>query len=224
MSEEKPGEVGKQLSYKLGVPRIDETLDGVDGGTNLLVTGSGVDKDSFVHGSVSRGIEDDETVIYVTTGESAEDVLRSYDGHDLDRLAVVDCVSENQDLGEVEGNESVRTAGSPSDMTGIGIEVSELLEASWGDKGIERNRVCVDSVSTLLMYADLETVFRFLHVFTGRIRSVDGLGLFAMDPGMHDERENSTLRQLFDGSVEFDDGSVRVTGLTDEPTGWVELD
>jgi len=29
----------------------------------------------------------------------------------------------------------------------------------------------VHSLSTLLMYSDLQTVFRFLHVFTGRIRA-----------------------------------------------------
>jgi len=37
--------------------------------------------------------------------------------------------------------------------------------------GIEQNRVMVHSLSTLLMYSDLQTVFRFLHVFTGRIQS-----------------------------------------------------
>jgi hypothetical protein len=60
----------------------------------------------------------------------------------------------------------------------------------------------VHSLSTLLMYSDLQTVFRFLHVFTGRIQSVDGLGLFCIDSSAHDDQTLNTLKQLFDGLIE----------------------
>jgi len=69
----------------------------------------------------------------------------------------------------------------------------------------------VHSLSTLLMYSDLETVFRFLHVFTGRIQSVDGLGLFCIDSTAHEDQTTNTLTQLFDGIVELsEDGEVSV--------------
>jgi len=51
------------------------------------------------------------------------------------------------------------------------------------------------------MYADLQTVFRFLHVFTGRIQSVDGLGVFCIDSTSHDDQAMNTLTQLFDGVI-----------------------
>lgn len=57
------------------------------------------------------------------------------------------------------------------------------------------------SLSTLLMYADLQTVFRFLHVFTGRIQSVGGLGVFTIDADAHDDRTMNTIKQLFDGII-----------------------
>ena len=215
------------MKYKLGVSGIDERLDGVDGGTNVLVTGSATSgKHELVRKAVSTGIEEKEGVVYVTTNDPADEVLGRYDEEVGDRFAVVDCVSESHNL-DTEASETVRVAGSPSDMTGIGIQVSDVLEEFWENRGIERNRVCLDSVSTLLMYSDLETVFRFLHVFTGRVRSVDGFGIFVIDPGMHDDRDYSTLRQLFDATVEFDENSgkrVRVNGLTDEPTDWVSLE
>lgn len=212
------------MKYKLGVPELDEQLDGVDGGTNVLVTGSAVSgKHDFVRRTISAGIEGDDGVVYVTTNEPADEVLDEYD-YDESRFAVVDCVSESQGVGETTESETVRVAGSPSDMTGIGIKVSDVLDEFWETRGIERNRVCLDSVSTLLMYSDLETVFRFLHVFTGRVRSVGGLGVFLIDPGMHDEKDYSTLRQLFDATVEFDDGRVRVNGFSDEPTDWVRME
>jgi hypothetical protein len=58
-------------------------------------------------------------------------------------------------------------------------------------------------------------VFRFLHVFTGRIQSVDGLGLFCIDSTAHDERTMNTLKQLFDGIVTTDEDaepSIRLPG------------
>jgi KaiC/GvpD/RAD55 family RecA-like ATPase len=228
MSGEQTGRRGgsRQLKYKFGVPRIDDVIGGVDGGTNVLVAGSSPSaNDEFLRRCVSEGVENDEGVVYVTTDKSAEDLLESYGADGNDRFGVVDCVSESQGV-DVETSATVKTAGSPSDMTGIGIQVSDVLDDFWEGRGIERNRVCLDSVSTLLMYSDLEAVFRFLHVFTGRVRSIDGVGFFVINPGMHDEREYSTLRQLFDGAVEVrDDGGteVRVTGLTNGATDWVAL-
>jgi archaellum biogenesis ATPase FlaH len=100
-------------------------------------------------------------------------------------------------------------------MTGIGIKLSEFLQGFYQNQGIERNRVMLHSLSTLLMYADLQTVFRFLHVFTGRIQSVDALGVFAIDDSAHDAQTMNTLKQLFDGIVTTqEDGpaSVRLAG------------
>jgi hypothetical protein len=101
---------------------------------------------------------------------------------------------------------------NPSDLTGIGIELSELLsqmEAA-GDED-EQIAVCYDSVTTLLQYADLQRVFRFLHVVTGRIKSVDGVGHFHLDPGAHDDQTLATLKGLFDAVVEVDeDGSWEI--------------
>ena len=69
----------------------------------------------------------------------------------------------------------------------------------------------VHSLSTLRMYADLQAVFRFLHVFTGRIQSVDGLGVFAIDDSAHDDQTMNTLKQLFDGILTTqEDGPVSV--------------
>jgi KaiC/GvpD/RAD55 family RecA-like ATPase len=89
-------------------------------------------------------------------------------------------------------------------MTGIGIKLSEFLETFYERRGLQENRVLMHSISTLLMYSDLQTVFRFLHVFTGRIQSADGLGLYVVDSSAHDTQTMNTLKQLFDGVIEVD--------------------
>jgi len=213
------------VKYRLGIPRIDGEMGGIEPGTNLLVSGSPTaQKDRFVTSVVSEGTSSDEGTIYVTTKTPYDRVLSEYD-FDEDRFGVVDCVSQKQGMGETQETETVRFASSPEDMTGIGVEVSNLLDKFWEKKSIEMNRACLESVSTLLMYSDLETVFRFLHVFTGRVRSVNGLGIFVIDSEMHEEKDYSTLQQLFDGTVEFDgNGQVRLVGSHGAPDDWVKMD
>ncbi len=76
------------------------------------------------------------------------------------------------------------------------------------------------------MYAELETVFRFVHVLAGRIDSIDGIGFFVIDPTTHDESTVNTLKQLFNGMIEIrDDGhrEIRFAGIPDTPSDWTEV-
>jgi KaiC/GvpD/RAD55 family RecA-like ATPase len=93
------------------------------------------------------------------------------------------------------------------DMTGIGIKFSEFVEEFYSERGARRNRVLVDSISSLLMYSDLQTVFRFMHVFTSRIEDADALGVHIIDSTAHDAETMNTMKQLFDGIIEVDEAS-----------------
>ena len=65
------------------------------------------------------------------------------------------------------------------------------------------------------MYSDLQTVFRFMHVFTSRIENADALGVHVIESTAHDAEALNTLKQLFDGVVETDEDrelSVRLPG------------
>ncbi|MFC6614366.1 RAD55 family ATPase [Halopenitus salinus] len=177
----------------------------VDPGTNLLVSGPAMTgKRSLVLDVLAEGTRGGDSSIIVTTKDGADRVLKDYrkriDYEDRP-VAVVDCVSRQQGVDDVRDDDRIKYASSPVDMTGIGIKLSEFLEAFYTDRGIERNRIMVHSLSTLLMYAELQTVFRFLHVFTGRVQSVDGLGLFCIDSTAHDDQTMNTLKQLFDGII-----------------------
>ena len=72
----------------------------------------------------------------------------------------------------------------------------------------EHIAVCFNSITSLLQYADLQRGFRFLHVVTGRVKTVGGVGHFHIDPDAHDAQTLATLKGLFDAVVEVnDDGS-----------------
>ncbi|MEZ3164265.1 recombinase RecA [Halorubrum sp. RMP-47] len=175
----------------------------VEPGTNILLTGHPLSgKRSMMMDVLAAGTDRDEGAIVVTTKDGADRVLRDYEKrtpYEGKPVAVVDCVTQQQG-GETRESDRIKYASSPVDMTGIGIKLSEFLQA-FGDRGIKQNRVMVHSLSTLLMYSDLQTVFRFLHVFTGRVQSVDGLGLFSIDSTAHDDQAMNTIKQLFDGIV-----------------------
>jgi KaiC/GvpD/RAD55 family RecA-like ATPase len=191
----------------------------VDPGTSILVSGPPLTgKRALSLDVLAEGTRGGEAAIVVTTKDGATRVLDDYrDRVEVeDRpVAVIDCVTRQQGVGEVRDDDRVKYTSSPVDMTGIGIKLSETLESFYQGHGVDRTRVMVHSLSTLLMYSDLQTVFRFLHVFTGRIQSVDGLGLFCIDSTAHDDRTMNTLKQLFDGIVTTEEGadpSIRLPG------------
>jgi KaiC/GvpD/RAD55 family RecA-like ATPase len=144
----------------------------------------------------------------------------------VSRLAVVGCDGGRDEPPEGLGMASC--VSQPSDLTGLGIQYSKLARAfTEGPRG--RLRVGLDSVSTLLMYCDdVQTVYRFVHTFTGRLRSTGQLGVFVINPAMHDDRVSSVVTQPFDGTVDVrlnDDGTreCRVSGLLNQPSGWTTL-
>ena len=177
----------------------------VEPGTNLLLVGPPLTgKRSLALDILAAGTRNGEGSVIVTTKDGADRILTDF-GKRLDYegkpVAVVDCVTKQQGVGEVRDDERIRYTSSPVDMTGIGIKLSEILQEYYQDRGLSENRIMLPSLSTLLMYAALQTVFRFLHVFTGRIQSVGGLGVFTIDADAHDDRTMNTIKQLFDGII-----------------------
>jgi len=198
-------------------------------GTNLLIEGPPMTgKRDLAFRILGRGATDGEGAIVVTTKDSADRIdeeFRDIAGVTDPLLGIVDCVTRQQGTGTPLEGELIRYASSPVDLTGIGIELSELLREFYQERGATENRVLLHSLSTLLMYSNLQTVFRFLHVFTGRIQSADALGLFVIDSTGHDAQTMSTLKQLFDGAIEVreQDGQreARLVGVEDAST-WLD--
>lgn len=184
-------------------------------GTNVLLAGPPLTgKRAIALRLLAAGSDRGEGAIVVTTKDGSDRIVSEYgefvgNVDDVD-LGVIDCVARQQGPSGKPDDERVKYADSPVDMAGIGIELSKFLETFYNERGLDRNRILLHSLSTLLMYVDVQTVFRFLHVFTGRIQSADALGVFVIDSTAHDERTMNILKQLFDVivTVEEGDGSL----------------
>ncbi|WP_205596787.1 RAD55 family ATPase [Halostella salina] len=205
----------------------DVPLDSLPGGTNLLVVGpSMTGKSDLIFDVLADGYADDEGAIAVTTQDGPDRVhARLTDRLDTDSVAelgVVDCTGQD---GPNHSDERIRRVSSPRDLTGIGMASSDLMDL-FTDRGY-RPRTALDSLSQLLLYADVQTVFRFLHIFTGRVDTADTLGLYTLDSDAHDEKTVHTIQQLFDGmirtKVEDDERMFRVQGLSDVDDEWVRF-
>jgi hypothetical protein len=199
------------------VSYVVEDLDGqrvtFDPGRSLLLTGpTSLVNDRFY--DVLAGDPDaGDVAIVLSTDRSAAQVVAAFSERGAagrKRLGVVDVT---EDAGVDVEDAVARQLGSAGDLTGVSLEFAKLLdgfESSEPDAG--RVRVGLDSVSTLLMYTDVRTVFRFLHVFTSRIRTSDLLGAFTLTPEMHDAQTTNTVRAIFDCEIRAEDSGVELRG------------
>ena len=207
--------------YDLGEQFEGQT---VTPGTNILVSGPPLTgKRRIAREILAHGLDGQDGAIVITTRDSAERVLSQFGiGAERDErpIGVVDCVTEHMGRSTTD-TLTVKYATSPVDMTGIGIGFSNFIEYFYGELGRERNRVMVDSLSTLLMYATLQTVFEFMHAITSRVDDVDALGVHVIESTAHDEQTLHTIEQLFDGTIEVDENGIAAVDLPSEtePTG-----
>jgi hypothetical protein len=160
----------------------------------------------------------DVACLTVTLNGSVDGVVDEWERHAGGRpadLAVVSVGETTRSAAAASGGgdrivdltDGIKTAAvtDASDLTGLGIRISQCLRA-WEDEVDRRIVVCFDSLTSLLQFADIKRVFRFLHVLTSRIRKAGARAHFHVHPVAHDEQTLATLRSLFDVTYEQDDG------------------
>jgi KaiC/GvpD/RAD55 family RecA-like ATPase len=196
-------------------------------GTNLLVVGPPMSgKRSFGLSVLAGAAGNGRDVLVVTASKRVTSL--PFDPTEAGRFGVVDCTP-----GHVEEEGPVVDVGSPGDLTGISMPVSRFLD------GAENPVVLLDSISSILQYADEESAFRFLSVLTSNVAAGGGVGLYTFDEGVHPEQTYRTFAQLFGGRVDLRDGGtsasggdgefgpateIRVSGVAGIPNEWVAVD
>ncbi len=219
--------------YTLGIKELDNAIGGIRKGSNIILIGPPMSlKKVILYNITYHGTTKDENaVITVTTNESGAQILDWFGENKLllplSRIGIIDCTTKSLGGNAVE-SENIKMASSPVDLTGMGVRISEFFENFQKKKNIGKIQLHINSLSTILMYSNIHTVFRFIHVFTGRIKAAGALGIFVMESGMHDEQAIATLKQLFDGMIEIktenDVNYIRIIGLTSKPTSWFEYE
>ena len=223
-------EIQHMEGYSLGIDKLDENIKGIRSGSNIMMIGPPMSgKEAIINDIVYSGLKSGDAAVIVTTREPGENVIDWFDYNNLeiplDHLGIVDCVTKTLGVPTSE-TDNIKRASSPVDLTGIGVKISQFLEDFWMKKNIRKTRLCIVSLSTILMYSNIQTVFRFLHVFTGRVKAAGAIGIYVVEEGMHDSQAIATLKQLFDGIIEIkqeqDNHYIRIVGLGKKPSPWYE--
>ena len=217
--------------YNLGIKELDDAIVGIRKGTNIMLIGPPMSqKDDIMYNIMYHGTAVNENaVIAVTTLGSATYIMEWFKENKLalpmSIVGIIDCITESTGVPASE-TESIKIVSSPADLTGIGVRISQFFEEFLIKKNDHKIQLHINSLSTILMYSNIQTVFRFMHVFTGRIKAAGAMGIFSVDSGMHDNRTIATLKQLFDGIIEIkeehDKNYIRTAGLSSKPTPWLE--
>lgn len=201
-------------------------VETVPAGTNLLVAGPPLTgKRELARSLLADGCRQDEGAVVVGTRDSVKSVQRQspaiWDAVQAGRGGIVDCVTR-QGGENVEDGDLVKYVPSPGDVTEIGIRLGGIFKHL--QQRDVRARFAVSTVSTMLMYADVRRVYRFLHVYAGHVERLDWLGVGVLD---NSNRETfDRLAPLYDGMVQTrrsEGGTeLRVVGLGRGRTEWVE--
>lgn len=167
----------------------------------------------------AEGLSAGEGTVVVTTDRDATTVAETIGAlGPVDTLGIVDATDREPDPETVSCR--LDSAGSPADLTGIGIGIVDLLEA-FHEAGVDRYRVLIDSVSSLLVYSTFERVYRLLHTVTNQLSAAEGTSLSLLTSGV-DDQAGSRLEGLVAGVIELRDRpelQIRVRGL-DGPGKW----
>jgi len=196
-----------------GIQGFDKVLGGglPPGACILLITPPLVESRLFCLEYIYRGLISKEPGMVVTMDYSPEALkLRAQEyGWDLDKgekenlLKWVDGYSLNAKKDAV-CTDSIKRIGGSIALSDLTIGMAKIQQDFAVLNGFYR--FVFDSLSTLFIYNDSATIYRFLRVIISKLRASNGIGFLTLGEGMHDAQIEMTLRYMMDGTIQIDDG------------------
>ncbi|MFC7077248.1 DUF7504 family protein [Haloarcula halophila] len=176
-------------------------------GTNVLVLAPslGEAKRAACLNLLAPGDLDTLDVLRITYSSSPRELVDEWlaDHEELPgRMGIID-VGDRAGVGSAGDTDLPEgvfvTDANPNDITGLGMRLNNYLNDVPEESQLV---VCFDSLTELLQFADVQSAFKFLHMFTGQLRQVDAVGHFHLDPGAHDDQVISRLKPVFDDAID----------------------
>lgn len=206
--------------FRTGIRKIDEKTGGLMPGSNILLLAPPFADGERLAMHLAQPVNSDYTII-ISTDQDAQEIRTEFGFPESEsyRLWIIDCITKTL-VPAIPDEEQVKYVGSPVDLTGMGIKFTKILDGIQRTDaarnplpGTLRIRVCINSLSSFLIYTKLEVVYRFFHILSARIRRMNGIGIYILNPDGVDEKTLSTLKQLMNGQIEVrvdaDDPAVR---------------
>jgi len=217
--------------YLTGIDVIDQK-GGINPGTNILVLapsfGDGEQVASFLAMPRKK-----EYMIILGTEMQSEDLLDYFSGNGFDTnyIGVIDAITRTS-FTAIEDTRKVKYVGSPSDLTGMDIKFSQLVEEIMkGDFTDDPDqlfptpiRYCILSLTSMLMFRKIDVIYQFLHVVSSKLRKMGSIGVFLINNESFDQKTMAIIKQLMNIVVEIennDDGKkIRLQGSMGLSMNW----
>ncbi|MFA7198498.1 MAG: hypothetical protein WC093_04340 [Methanoculleus sp.] len=224
-------------TYETGIPAIDGEYGGLRAATNILLLAPPLSYAELLAYRIASP-QPGEWAVAISTDERASDVIGSFRrfGAARNRVGIIDAVTKSS-VPTLRDTAMAKFVTSPLDLTSMGIKFSRMVEDMWKEGVMAEPpgpmpppiRFCLHSVSTLLMYSQLEVTYRFLHVITNRVKKLEGIGIYTLNSESFDARTISTIKQLMNMVIEVrvEDGGgtvkrdFRITGIRGRTTPWI---
>jgi len=222
-------------TYKTGISLIDEVKGGISPGSNILILAPSMSSGEQLGYAIMRPHEGEYALVLTTVMRSI-DLMDFFSSEQLNRdaIGVIDSVTKLS-TPDVSDTTQIKYVASPSDLTGIGIKFSSLVESIFNGEFPPSDqalfpppiRFYIDSLTTLLMYRKLEVLYQFLHVITSKLKKMEAIGIYILNNESFDERTLSLMKQLMNVVIEVkseQDGEfLRIRGVPGVPQEWVRF-
>lgn len=222
-------------SYKTGIAQIDEISGGFEAGTNILILAPPMSYAEQLAYALIKPLTG-EYAIVLSTNERAAEVVDAFKlaGADKRFTGVIDAITKSS-TPSIADTQRLMFVSSPTDLTGIGIKFSNMIETifegdfSEGESGLfpPPIRFCVNSISTLLMYRRLEVLYQFLHVLTAKLKKIEGVGIYLLNSESFDDKTLSLIKQLMNCVIEIkieqNISYLRIQGIQGVTGEWLKF-
>jgi len=221
-------------SYTTGIPLVDEEFGGLRAATNVLILAPPLAYAERIAYRVACPVAGEWTIA-ISTDDRASEVVGAFRnlGASGNQIGIIDAITKSS-VPTLRDTSKVKFVASPVNLTSIGIKFSRMVEDMWRESVMAESpgpmppplRLCMNSVSTLLMYTGLEVTFRFLHIITNRVKKLEGLGIYVLNSESFDERTVAAMKQLMNIVIEVRSGDggglverdLRIVGIRGRAT------
>lgn len=195
--------------------RLEDIRELLDAEYSNTLMRSGGDNKFRIMDELLEGTSGDDHVIAILLDRSREDVE--------EHVGTQSFYSIEAQAEEKSPSRLRRYVNSPGDLTGIGVEFTEVCR-DIDEKGTDGGSVksddvylFFDNVSMVLNWdygVDEKVRYRFLHTLTGQLKTRGDRGYFNCLTDVESEKNVNTLSQLFDAVVTYseEDGYILKSG------------
>ncbi len=213
-----------------GVPGLDSMLGGgfPRNSTILLEAPPGTGKSTFCKQFVREAVKVGEPCIYVATSEPVGQVVTRLKGMgvaNFSQVSFIDGYSWRIPEAAAEPAENIKALKSLTELNELTRMIKkEMKRLPFGKAG---GRIIIDSLSDMLLYADPASVFRFLQLFVGIVKSSHSTAMVVLEQGLHEPRHVATISYICDGTIHLkldgDKRSIYVERMfnTVHPLKWI---